>query len=305
MESSGRGRKRANSLRSFYAVHRGRGGFQGVVNTWSECSMLVTGVPGSVFKKFDSEQDALSFARTGRTPNNTAPPESFVAGGNQRLSKRQKRENAFQKRMAENQRKLHSETRRDPRDHQLRDIDGSRVFVVNQNNNSNTNTNQLHGEPTNAVRHIYTDGACSQNGKRGARAGVGVYFGDESFEKDISERLEGTVMTNNRAELTAVIRALEAIQRHEWKDEERVVVWTDSKYTRSGVEEWVAGWKRNGWKTASGGDVKNKDLWVRLDELRSGCGKMNVEVSIKWVKAHAGLVGNEKADQLAVRGAQM
>jgi len=103
---------------------------------------------------------------------------------------------------------------------------------------------------------------------------------------------EPTATTNNRMELTAPIMALEALKRPV-----TVHLHTDSTYVRSGITQWVAGWERNGWRTASKQPVKNVDLWQRL---KAACERHEVEWF--WVKGHAGVPDNELADQLATKG---
>ena len=98
--------------------------------------------------------------------------------------------------------------------------------------------------------------------------------------------------TNNRMELTAVIRALEALKRPSV-----LQVHTDSQYVQKGISEWIHNWKRNGWRTADKKPVKNADLWRTLDELTK-----SHEIKWIWVKGHAGHPGNERADGLANRG---
>jgi ribonuclease HI len=98
--------------------------------------------------------------------------------------------------------------------------------------------------------------------------------------------------TNNRMELTAVIRGLEALKRRC-----RVVVTTDSRYVQDGITAWIARWRRNGWRTADGKPVKNVDHWQRHYDLVAGH-----EVQWRWVKGHAGHAENERADRLANRG---
>lgn len=140
---------------------------------------------------------------------------------------------------------------------------------------------------------VYTDGACSANGTAKARAGYGVYWG-ENHADNVAEPLSGPA-TNNRAELTAVIRALETAISHKY---ERLIVCTDSNLLIKTMESYIHGWRKNGWKTAARTDVKNKDLIVRLDELL----KM-IEVRFEHVAGHAGIFGNERADELARQGA--
>lgn len=148
---------------------------------------------------------------------------------------------------------------------------------------------------------VYTDGACAKNGQRGSRAGVGVFFGENS-EYNISEPLEGTKQTNQRAEMTAVIRALTTIYSMEKKVSD-VVILTDSQYTRTGYYDWMPKWKRNRWKTSSGTDVLNRDLWEELDKTAELVKECGMAFLIKWVRGHAGEYGNEMADRLAVEGA--
>jgi ribonuclease HI len=98
--------------------------------------------------------------------------------------------------------------------------------------------------------------------------------------------------TNNRMELTAVIRALEALKRPS-----RVRLFTDSQYVQKGISEWIHSWKRRGWLTADRKAVKNVDLWQRLDELAA-----QHSIEWHWVKGHAGHPENERADRLANKG---
>ncbi|KAJ3051576.1 hypothetical protein HDU99_008376, partial [Rhizoclosmatium hyalinum] len=141
---------------------------------------------------------------------------------------------------------------------------------------------------------VYTDGACSGNGQRHARGGIGVFFGDGD-PRNISEPLPGPVQTNNRAELLAVIRALRACPPNA-----AITIKTDSTYVRKGITEWISNWLRNNWKNAKGDPVVNKDLWEELVvemNARNRDGVKNVD--IEYIKAHAGMWGNDQADQLA------
>ncbi|MCP5160459.1 MAG: ribonuclease HI [Hahellaceae bacterium] len=134
---------------------------------------------------------------------------------------------------------------------------------------------------------LYTDGACKGNPGSG---GWGVFLRYGEHEKELCGGEADT--TNNRMELTAAIRGLEALKRPCQVD-----LFTDSQYVRKGITEWINGWKKNGWKTASKQPVKNDDLWRSLDELTK-----KHTVKWHWVKGHAGDPGNERADQLANRG---
>lgn len=134
---------------------------------------------------------------------------------------------------------------------------------------------------------IYTDGACKGNPGPG---GWGVVLRTGRHEKELWGGEPET--TNNRMELTAVIRALEALKRPV-----SARIHTDSKYVQQGISTWIHAWKKNGWKTASKAPVKNADLWQRLDSLAS-----QHELQWIWVKGHAGHPDNERADALANRG---
>lgn len=145
---------------------------------------------------------------------------------------------------------------------------------------------------------IYTDGSSLRNGAAGARAGVGVYFGPGD-SKNLSEALSGTRQTNQRAELTAILRALEIAPRH--RD---ITIYTDSRYSIDCVTNWFKNWKRNGWLTANRKPVENRDLVQEVRakmEEREGLGRGTYFV---WVKGHSGDRGNVEADRLAVEGAR-
>lgn len=134
---------------------------------------------------------------------------------------------------------------------------------------------------------MYTDGACRGNPGPG---GWGVFLRYDQHEK----KLFGgdPLTTNNRMELQAVIEGLAALKRPCEID-----LYTDSKYVRDGMTQWLENWKRRGWKTAAKKPVKNDELWKRLDDLTQ-CHNIHWH----WVKGHAGNHGNELADQLANRG---
>lgn len=134
---------------------------------------------------------------------------------------------------------------------------------------------------------IYSDGACRGNPGPG---GWGVVMRYQGKEKELYGGELHT--TNNRMELLAVIRALEALKRRC-----SVLVTTDSQYVKNGITVWIKNWKRNGWRTADRKPVKNDDLWRRLDELVA-----QQDLDWAWVKGHSGHPENDRADALANRG---
>ena len=135
---------------------------------------------------------------------------------------------------------------------------------------------------------IYTDGACKGNPGIGGW-GVLMCYGEHRKTLNGAEAMT----TNNRMELTAVIEGLKSLKRRC-----QVVICTDSQYVKNGMQSWIYGWKKNGWKTSAKQPVKNEDLWRELDRLAAAH-----NVSWKWVKGHAGHPENERADALANRGA--
>jgi len=131
---------------------------------------------------------------------------------------------------------------------------------------------------------IYTDGACRGNPGPGGWAAT-LQLGEHCKELFGAE----AATTNNRMELTAVIRALEALKRTS-----NVLVYTDSEYVRRGITEWLKAWKARDWRTADKKPVKNRDLWEQLDTLAA-----LHEIEWRWVKGHSGVPGNERVDALA------
>ena len=135
--------------------------------------------------------------------------------------------------------------------------------------------------------HIYTDGACRGNPGPGGWVAILIY---ENYRKEING---GSLLsTNNIMELTAVIEALSSL-----KNTSNIVLTTDSNYVKDGITKWIYNWKSKGWKTSNKKPVKNKELWLKLDELAS-----KHKVDWQWVKGHSGHPENERADFLANRG---
>ena len=134
------------------------------------------------------------------------------------------------------------------------------------------------------ILKIFTDGACRGNPGKGGWGAILIFKNEIKEVKGYSE-----FTTNNIMELTAVIEALKNLNRSC-----KITITTDSNYVKNGIETWIKNWKLNGWKTANKKNVKNKSLWIELDELSN-------KHLIKWqcIKGHSGHPENEKADQLA------
>ena len=137
---------------------------------------------------------------------------------------------------------------------------------------------------------IYTDGSCLTNPGNGGWAAIIIKEGEN---KEISGSEKDT--TNNRMELLAPINALKTMNQNE-----QIEIYTDSKYVKLGITEWINKWVVNNWKTSKKEDVKNKDLWIELYNLNK-----SLDVKWNWVKAHAGNKINEKVDLLAKKAASL
>ncbi len=141
-----------------------------------------------------------------------------------------------------------------------------------------------HKSDTLPIVDIYTDGACSGN------PGPGGWGAVVEYQAALTELSAGEPQTtNNRMEMSAALFALKALPVRC-----KVNLYTDSMYLKDGVTKWLAGWKRNGWRTTSKTPVKNKDLWLALDDVLT-----HHEITWNWVKGHAGHPQNEHADALA------
>ncbi|KAB5539930.1 hypothetical protein PHYPO_G00094800 [Pangasianodon hypophthalmus] len=243
----------------FYAVRKGHR--PGVYQTWEECKSQVDRFPDARYKKFAVEDEAWAFVR-----NETTSTESSEAT-------------------------LCTTSVGSKRSIEEDEVDGGSVKRVKLEPSAASGSKGLTYMGDAVV--VYTDGCCTKNGKDGARAGIGVYWGPD-HHLNVAERLPGR-QTNQRAELQAACRALEqAIDM----DIKKLVVYTDSKFTINGITTWVKNWKANGWRLKAGGKVVNKEDFQKLDEL-------NEELDVKWmhIPGHAGYLGNEEADRLSREGA--
>ncbi|XP_065112922.1 ribonuclease H1 isoform X1 [Paramisgurnus dabryanus] len=264
----------------FYAVRKG---FRpGVYKTWDECKNQVDKFPAAIFKKFASEEDALAFVRN----QSKAPSYGTSEGVDHEVLP----------------------PRNIPSSSSVVPIGGKRTHEESEDEGKSSVKRAKLIEPpqpkTSAVSSdgftymgdavvVYTDGCCSANGKQGARAGIGVYWGP-GHPLNVAERLPGR-QTNQRAELQAACKALEQARELNFK---KLVLYTDSKFTINGITCWVKNWKTNGWRLKSGGIVINKEDFQKLD-------KLNAELEVIWmhIPGHAGFLGNEEADRLSREGA--
>ena len=143
---------------------------------------------------------------------------------------------------------------------------------------------------------LFTDGAARSNPEGPGGYGAILQYVDTNqqlHEREYSAGYKKT--TNNRMELTAVIQALSAL-----KKPCNVTIYLDSQYVRKGITEWLPGWKQRNWRTSANTPVKNADLWRTLDRLAN---ESNHIIAWKWVRGHSGNTGNDRADELANKGA--
>ncbi|XP_032722658.1 ribonuclease H1 isoform X1 [Lontra canadensis] len=258
-----------SGLSMFYAVRRGRKA--GVFQTWSECRAQVDRFPAARFKKFATEEEAWAFVGKPASPGGAEETENKHEQESQAKANKRLRELSDGDENAE------------PCAKQARQTTGSVPSV-------DKDTFSYMGE----FVVVYTDGCCSSNGRRRARAGIGVYWGP-GHPLNIGIRLPGR-QTNQRAEIHAACKAIEQAKAQDIK---KLVLYTDSMFTINGITNWVQGWKKNGWKTSTGKEVINKEDFVALEQLTQG-------MDIQWmhVPGHSGFVGNEEADRLAREGAK-
>ncbi|XP_076849241.1 ribonuclease H1 isoform X2 [Brachyhypopomus gauderio] len=257
----------------FYAVRKGHN--PGVYQTWEDCKHQVDKFPNARYKKFASEEEAWAFVRSEVIATSVTTTEECDSpqlpkdlDGGKRPSEDNLNDGRSLKRVK---------------------IDG----VLEHKSSAATSSDGFTYMGDAVV--VYTDGCCTGNGRTGARAGIGVYWGPD-HPLNVAERLPGR-QTNQRAELQAACRALEQARDRNIK---KLVLYTDSKFTINGITSWIKTWKTNGWRLKSGGDVVNKADFQKLD-------KLNAELEVVWmhIPGHAGYTGNEEADRLSRDGAAM
>lgn len=144
---------------------------------------------------------------------------------------------------------------------------------------------------------VYTDGSCSKKGQKSI-CGYGIVFPNKELN-DISKPFTIEPLTNQRAELYAIYKAIKKV--HQKCEFDELMIYSDSEYSIKSVTIWIKSWKKNGWKTANGKEVLNQDIIKKIDRYLE---KYKGKIFFQHVKAHAGHEHNEKADQLAKKGAQ-
>ncbi|KAF2840306.1 ribonuclease H-like protein [Patellaria atrata CBS 101060] len=294
-----------SSLQKYYAVQCGR--VPGVYTDWPTASKQITGWTKPKHKSFTSRAEAEAFVRAGNNSGQANPNVSIYPEDEIDIPTAAKK----LKRSSDGGDSFGDEEFATPEPGTAPlPIDAEDGFDRGIIFNPETNMAEYKTEkqllarkahPTGALKgamDIYTDGSALGNGRHGAIAGVGVYFGPND-PRNVSEALKGARQTNQRAELTAIQRALDIAAMHV-----SVNIYSDSHYGIQCVTEWFKSWRTNGWVTSAKKPVENKDLVeaiVLKIEEREAAG---VQTKFTWLKGHANDPGNVAADNLAVRGAQ-
>ncbi|KAK0615265.1 ribonuclease H-like domain-containing protein, partial [Bombardia bombarda] len=250
----------------FYGVGVGRK--PGVYTDWSKAQEAIVGWKGPKYKKFETRSQAEAFVRQF-TMANTAGASSAAADGNDEDEEREEEE-------AE---------------------DSDDVVEVPPPAKQAKTTATATASKVVEMMVVYTDGSSRGNGKVGAAAGVGVYFGEGDM-RNVSEPLDGEVQTNQRAELTGVLKALQILPT-----DQGVEIRTDSTYAINCATVWYANWERNDWRTPRGA-VMNQDLIKAIHAKIEEREARGTRTKLTWVKGHSTDPGNIKADGLAVEGAK-
>ncbi|EER28830.1 hypothetical protein D8B26_000883 [Coccidioides posadasii str. Silveira] len=283
----------------FYGVQRGRQ--PGVYTDWAVAQDQIKGFRGPKYRKFSTWAEADEFVRQGREQgNNGAGAEASskkvkLRGAPGMTAEPLKDEFGNEYPPGTGPLPPGAEDGFDP--NILLDPSTGRLVYKTPEQKAATKLQAKPVPPPNMLK-IYTDGSSLGNGKAVSKAGVGVYFGPGD-ERNVSEPLKGNRQTNQRAELTAISRALDIAPRH--RD---VTIYTDSKYAIDCVTVWFVRWQRNKWMTTDHKPVENKDLVQSIRAKIEERTLLNVKTLFEWVKGHNKDPGNEAADRLAVRGAK-
>ncbi|XP_068208908.1 ribonuclease H1-like isoform X2 [Palaemon carinicauda] len=266
------------SIMPFYAVARGN--TPGVYATWPECQDQIAGFKGARYKKFSTMTEAKEFVQEH-------------AANCPVVDRRSESEKEDTKKESSNGSEAKSESGAEKRKHS--DDEDEETEEGTEKKKLATDDKTKFSTDSDGFMIVYTDGACQFNGRHGAQAGVGVFFGHD-HPLNVSEPVRGKA-TNNMAEIQAATYAVELAQASGFK---KVAVHTDSQFMINCMTSWLKGWKKKNWVKSDGEPVKNKDELIALDKACEG-------IAVKWVhvKGHDGHEGNEEADRLARQGAKL
>jgi len=283
----------------YYAVRTGHN--PGIYTSWRDCLDQVKGFKGAKFKSFVTEEEAAQFL-AGSDPSLDPSSESYIP---KFYGVRSGKVPGVYTSWAAAEAQVVGVLK--PKVKCFLTHEEAEAFVTSASpppskkvKTSGSQSPVKKRTASSSVLKIYTDGSALGNGKSSALAGIGVWFGDKD-PLNISEPLQGPRQTNQRAELTAILRAIGVAPLHR-----HVQIYTDSQYAINCVTVWHTNWIRNGWQTSMNKPVENQDLIEQiLDKIRERQ-EYGSTTKFEWVKGHTGENdGNSKADELAVQGARM
>lgn len=260
----------------YYAVAKGFN--PGIYGTWDDCESQTKGFPGARHKKFKTEAEANNWLAA----NGVSSPASYLPAPESTASTSTASRFVSQK-----------STRFSP----VVPAPKGKAKEPSRGSNSLLGKNTI--ADTTGWQIVYCDGACRGNGKPGAVAGVGVWWGPGDV-RNIAERCPGD-QTNNRAELIAIVRILETVP----PSKTPLLIRTDSSYSIKCFKDYLPNWKTRGFKTSSGGAVKNLGIIMYIDALLQERMANEQKVHFEYVKGHSGDVGNEGADHQANVGCEL
>ncbi|XP_052070537.1 ribonuclease H1-like [Mytilus californianus] len=303
----------------FYAVRTGRN--PGIYKDWDSCKSQVDKFPQARYKKFNTQKEAEDFVKGSGGPLRNSYANTYNNGSSSKPANQKPTSNYNAPSTSHKQSLKEQVTHLSAVVHQLSEEIESyeKTHVLSKRSHTpsathpggsrsySTHSSSQYGSFPKRFKHdnsdggsnsdeavtVYTDGGCFGNGRKGATAGIGVYWGD-NHPDNLSERLGGR-QTNNRAEIHATARA---ISQAKARGITNLVLKTDSQFCINGITNWIHKWKRNGWKLSTGQPVINKADFEELESSLQG-------INVKWVhvRGHRGVPGNEAADKLANEGA--
>ncbi|TVY21070.1 Ribonuclease H1 [Lachnellula arida] len=306
MSTASKKRKLADDTpQKYYGVRAGK--TPGVYTSWADCQENTTGFRGAQYKSFLSRKDAADFV-AGKSPAGAKPTgDKFYGVAVGRVPG-----------VYEDWSEASAEIKdvKGPKYKKFATRQEAEEFVRSGGKSSGTAVAKKDGENPPAKKaktaasaesgkklkedgalRVWTDGAARGNGKKGAQAGVGVFFGVND-SRNVSEPLEGA-QTNQRAELTGIQRALEIAPKNL-----PLEIITDSNYSINCSTTWYTTWMKNGWRTSTGAEVTNKDLVVEIRKLIDRREATGAKTTFTWIKGHNDDPGNVAADALAVAGSR-
>ncbi|KAI1325593.1 ribonuclease H [Xylariaceae sp. FL0255] len=303
-------KKRKMDKPKYYAVRCGHK--PGVYDTYEECYKQIEGFKGSSHKGFQTLEDAEAFVLGKKTSVDKKPAEdkfyAIAVGANPGIytdwSEAQKSGNLRKhKKFSSRADAIDFMRAHGNADAQQWLLDNEGLEPPKKKaKKTSTKKNEKKEYPDDDpdVEAVYTDGACSNNGRNNPVAGIGVYWG-EGDERNVSERLEGDIQTNNRAELTAILRAIEGVEKSQ-----AIRIYTDSKLSIDSITIWYKKWQEHGetWKTSTGQDVVNQDVMKIIRAKMVEREELGTKTLFQYVKGHADDPGNIAADKLAVEGSK-